>query len=135
MGRLNPPPDRTKGSNETTPSTTSIGVTRSKDKDVTGICRTNRVKDEATSSLRVHVFPLAMTTLWTLPQQYGKPPTTRRRKNTVKRENASSVANRDTSHAFALQRKIGRCRIIAPSKPRTLTPTMTSPTFASTQKN
>src|SRR5260221_9830846 len=102
MGRLNPPPDRTKGSNETTPSTISTGVAWSKNKDVTDICRTNRVKDEATSSLRVHVFPLAMTTPWTLPQQCGKPPTTRRRKNTVKLGNVSSVANRDTSHVFAL---------------------------------
>src|SRR5260221_6209247 len=134
MERLNPPPDRTKGSNETTPSTISIGVARSKNKDVTGICRTNRVKDEATSSLHVHVFPLAMTTRWTLPQQCGKPPTTRRRKNTAKLGNASRVANRDTSHAFALRRKIGRCRIIAPLKLRTWTPTMTSPTSASTQK-
>src|SRR5260221_3235275 len=135
MERLNPPPDRIKGSNETTPSATSIGVARSKNKDVTGIYRTNRVKDEATSSLRAHAFPLAMTMLWIPPQQCGKPPTTRRRKNTVKLGNASSVANRDTLHAFALQRKIGRCRIIAPSKLRTVTPTMTSPTSASTQKH
>src|SRR5712691_11716013 len=135
MERPNPPPDRIKGSNETTPSTTSIGVARSKNEDVTGICRTNRVKDEATSSLRVHVFPLAMTTLWTLPQQYGKPPTTRRRKNTAKLGNASSVANRGTLHVFALRRKIGRCRIIAPSKPRTVIPTTTSPMSASTQKH
>src|SRR5712691_358075 len=134
MEWLNPPPDRTKGSNETTPSTTSIGVARSKNKDVTGICRTNRVRDEATSSLRVHVFPLAMTTLWTLLQQCGKPPTTRRRKNTVKLGNASSVANRDTSHAFALRRKTGRCRTIASSKQRATKPTVTSPTSASTQK-
>src|SRR5260221_1878656 len=135
MEQLNPPPDRIKGSNETTPSTTSIGVARSKNRDVTDLCKTNRVNDEATSSLLVHVFPLAVTTLWTPPQYCGKPPTTRRRKNTAKRGNALSVANRDTSHAFALRRKIGRCRIIAPSKPRTSTPTMTSPTFVSTQKN
>src|SRR5712691_4947307 len=135
MAQLKPLPNRIKDSNETTPSTTSIGVARSKNKDVTGICRTNRTKDEATSSLRVHVSPLAMTTLWTLPQQCGKPPTTRRRKNTGKLGNASSVANRDTSHVFALRRKIGRCCIIAPSKPRTRTPTVTSPTSASTQKH
>src|SRR5712664_4096079 len=134
MERPNPPLDRIKGSNETTPSTTSIGVARSKNEDVTGIFRTNRIKDEATSSPRVHVFPLAMTTPWTPPQQCGKPPTTKRRKNTAKRGNASSVANRDTSHAFALRRKIGRCRIIAPLKLRTWAPTMTSPTSASTQK-
>src|SRR5712691_1961269 len=84
MERPKPPLDRIKGSNETTPSTTFIGVAWSKNEDATGICRTYRVKDEATSSLRVHVFPLAMTTRWTLPQQCGKPPTTRRRKNTAK---------------------------------------------------
>src|SRR5260221_4110126 len=135
MERLNPPPDRTKGSSETTPSTTSIGVARTKNKDVTDICRTSRINDEAASSLLVHVFPLAMMTLWTPPQQYGKPPMTRKRKNTAKLGNASSVANRDTSHAFALRRKIGRCRIIAPSKPKTRTPTVTSPTSTSTRKH
>src|SRR5712691_671125 len=135
MELLNPPPDRIKGSNETTPSTTSIGVARSKNKDVTDICRTNRINDEATSSLLVHVFPLAMTTLWTPPQQCGKPPTTRRRKNTAKRGNALSAANRDTLHASALRRKTGRCRIIAPSTPRTLITTLASPMFALTQKH
>src|SRR5260221_1586043 len=135
MERLNPPPDRIKGSSETTPSTTSIGVARSKNKDVMDICRTNRIKDEAASSLLVHVFPLAMTTLWTPPQRCGKPPTTRRRKNITKPGNASSVANRDTSHAFAPQRKTGRCHTTAPSKQRTTKSTMTSPTSALTQKH
>src|SRR5260221_10853196 len=135
MEQLNPPLDQIKGSSETIPSTISIGVARSKNKDATDIRRTYRINDEATSSLLVHVFPLAMTTQWTPPQQYGKPPTTRRRRSIAKRGNASSVANRDTSHVSALRRKIGRCHIIAPPKWRTATPTMTSPTFASTQKH
>src|SRR5712691_10310594 len=126
---------RIKDSNETTPSTTSIGVAWSEHKDVTGICRTNRLKDEAASNLHVHVSPLAMTTLWTPPPQYGKRPTTRRKKNIVKPGNASSVANRDTSRASAPQRKTGRCRTAAPSKQKTTKPTMTSPTSASTQKH
>src|SRR5712691_2569814 len=134
MEQPNPPLDRTKGNNETTPSTTSIGVARSKNKDVTDICKTNRIRDEAAFSLRVLVFPLAMTTLWTRLQQCGRPPTTRRRKNTEKLGNASSVANRDTSHAFALRRKTGRRRTTASSKQRTTKPTVTSPTSASTQK-
>src|SRR5260221_7377426 len=134
MEQRNPPPDRTKGSNETTPSATSIGVARSKNQEVTDICRTNRINDKAASSLLVHVYPLAMTTLWTPLQRCGKPPTTKRRKNTAKRGNALSAANRDTLHASALQRRTGRCRTTAPSKQRTLKPTMTSPTSASTQK-
>src|SRR5260221_10147407 len=136
MEQLKPLPDRIKDSNETTPSTTSIGVARSENKDVTGICcRTNRTKDEAASSQHVHASPLVMMTLWTPPQRCGKPPMTRRKKNIVKLGNASSVANRDTSHVFALRRKIGRCRIVVPLKRRTLKLTMTSPTSASTQKH
>src|SRR5260221_1789665 len=135
MEQLNPPPDRIKDSSETTPSTISIGVVRSGNKGVTGIRRTNRTKDEAVSSQHVHVFPLAMTTLWIPQQRCGKPPTTRRRKNIAKPGNASSVANRDTSCAFAPQRKTGRCRIIASSKRKTPTPTVAYQTFASTRKH
>src|SRR5712691_7288813 len=134
MAQLNPPPDRIKGSNETTPSITSIGVTRNEHKDVTDIYRTNRIKGEAASSPLVHVSPLAATMLWTPLQRCGKPPTTRKRKSIVKPGNASNVANRDTSRASVPQRKTGRCRTTASSKQRTTKPTMTSPTSASTQK-
>src|SRR5712691_4539312 len=115
MAQLKPLPDRIKDSGETTPSTTSIGVAWSENKDVMGICRTNKTKDEAASSLHVHTFPHAMTTLWTPLQRCGKLPTTRRKKNIVKPGNASSVANRDTSRTSAPQRRVGRCCIVAPS--------------------
>src|SRR5260221_8526330 len=126
---------RIKDSNETTPSTTSIGVARSEHKDVMGICRINKIKDETASNLHVHVSLPATTTLWTPPLQCGRRPTTRRKKNIGKPGSASSVANRDTSRASAPQRKTGRCRTAALLKQRTTKPIMTSPTSASTQKH
>src|SRR5712691_5095410 len=135
MAQLNPPPDRIKGSNETTPSITSIGVARNDHRDVTDIYKTNKIKGEAASSPLVHVFLLAATMLWTPLQRCGRPPTTRKRKSIVKPGNASSVANRDTSHAFVPQRKTGRCRTTASSKQRATKSTATSPTSALTRKH
>src|SRR5260221_3675674 len=103
---------QTKDNHEVTRLAPSIGTVQSRNKDEESSSRT---KDGAVSNLRVHASPLTMKMLWTPQQRCAKPPMTRKKKGIVGPVNASSVANRDTSHVFALRRKTGRPPIVASS--------------------